>query len=217
MQRSIPFVMLLLGLVLAFGCSSSPTMPLDQSAMDAVFAGVELPSPEGVVGSYTYTSKDGSMETGDVIRDENGTLTFLSDRGASIIANSWFDIEVEYLNPRGYWWGSPLYIVGDTVEYCIDLTYNRGMPLDQYPVLYSTMTTEQRFYPSMKLLPGDAIEVWDPLAIPPYSQFRTYDEYFIPYNCPHGWGCTTCIISIEFMGGWLNFEVQWLVMGVWDP
>ncbi|MBU1023063.1 hypothetical protein KKB99_02145 [bacterium] len=217
MLRSISLVIMILGIIFSLGCSGSPATPGQNDELDKLLGGVELPSPTGVVGSYTFTANDGSIETGQVTRAEDGTLTFMTERGASAYNLSWFNASVEFLNPRGYWNGYAVWYTGDTVEYEVYLDYNRGLPLNNYPILYAKMTTEQRFYPSGVLLPGDSVEVWDPLEIAPYSNNVIYDEYYIPTNCPHGWGSTICIINIAFMYGVLDFEIQYLVMGVWDP
>ena len=208
---------LTIGLILmAVGCSN-PATPDSNADLEAFFAGVN-PSTTGIIGDYTFTSNDGSIETGTLIADENGTVTLVSDRGASVYSNWWFDVDVEYINPRGYTgMGLPYYYLGDTFTYKIMVDYKRGLPLNVYPILYGKLTAEQRYYPGMGLLPGASTEVWDPFLIAPFGYVEVFDTFKIVSGTVPGNDCTVCKIDLQFMFGWFQFRLAQGVCGLWDP
>ena len=203
-------------MLMVVGCGN-PATPDSNADLEAFFAGVS-PTATGIIGDYTFTSNDGSIETGTLIADENGTVTLVSDRGASVYSNWWFDVDVEYLNPRGYTgMGLPYYYLGDTFTYKIMVDYKRGLPLNVYPILYGKLTAEQRYYPGMGLLPGDSTEVWDPFLIAPFGYVEVFDTFKIVSGTVPGNDCTVCKIDLQFWFGCFQFRLAQGVCGLWDP
>lgn len=206
---------MLIGILAAFGCSGNPTSPAND--VDQFF-GDQGPVLTGLVGDYTFKGNDGSIETGKLYSDGSGRITLIPDRGASVYSNEWFDIDVEYLNPRGFTgMGLPYYYIGDTMQYKIKVTYKKGFNLDQYPLLWTALTAVQRYYPSMVELPGDSTELWDPLGLPPYAYVELTDSYYIPPGTVPGNDCTTVNIQFMCMIGECNFSLAYGVCGLWDP
>lgn len=217
-MNRVVFLMAVCFLLFGFGCSNAPTSPDYSQPLLG-----EAPSLTGVVGTYSFTSNDGSIETGTMIRSEDGSLTMASDRGASVLNNTWFDINLTYLNHHGLYQGQwPIYHCGDTIQYRMDIQYNRRIPLNLYPLLYSKLVTEQRYFNfggfvPLGLLPGDAVEVWDPFEMAPLSYVEVYDEYWIPDYLSFNWGCTTISIDMQFLGGLFQMNMITGLLGVWDP
>jgi hypothetical protein len=216
-MNKIVFLMAVCFLLFGLGCSNAPTSP-DYGQQLA-----EVPSLTGIVGTYTFTANDGSVETGSIIRGEDGSLSMSSDREASVIANAWFNIDIEYLNPRSWWQGKyPVYRRGDTIQYRLDIQYNRQVPLNLYPLLYSKLTTEQRHFNIVNgtpagLLPGDSVEVWDPFEVAPMGFVQVFDDYLIPADAYFSWGCTTVGIDMQFLGGLFQMNMITGLLGIWDP
>lgn len=208
---------MLLGLLVTFGCGGNPTSPDDNSDIEAFFANVS-PEITGVIGDYTFTGTDGSLETGQLVTGPNGEVQLVPDRGASVYSNAWFDIDVEYLNPRGYTGlGLPYYYLGDTFDYTIKIDYKRGLPLDMYPFLYGKLTAEQRYYPGMALLPGNSTEVWNPFEIAPNGYVEVTDSFTIVPGTVPGNDCTVCEIDLMFRFGMFQFRLIKGICGYWDP
>jgi hypothetical protein len=213
-MRCMLLAILIAGLLFSLGCSSvtTPDRTPDQ------FFGDQSPVLTGFVGDYSFTGNDGTIETGKLLADGTGKITLVPDRAASVFSNWWFDIDVEYLNPRGYTgMGLPYYYLGDTMQYKVKVDYKRGFNLDQYPLVYSILTATQRYYPSMAVLPGASTEVWDPLGLPPYAYVELLDGYYIPPATIPGNDCTTVNIKLEFLFGWCEFTLACGVAGLWDP
>ena len=214
MIQRILSVVFIAGLLMAFGCSN-PAAP-EQTADE--FFGTQGPYLTGVIGNYTFTWNDGTIETGQLVGDEEGRVTAVPDRGASVFSNYWFDVDVEYLNPRGYTgMGLPYYYVGDTFTYKLMIDYKRGLPLDLYPLLYSVLKTEQRYWPSMALLPGDSIEIWDPFLLAPYEYREVYDDFTIVSGTIPGNDATVIDITLWFFCGNCTCQIAYGVCGLWDP
>ena len=202
----------------ALGCSN-PTTPNANNDIESFFAGVS-PTPTGVVGDYTFTYDDGSIETGSIIRSEDGQILMQSDRGASVYSNFWFDILVEY-DPddvRGYTgMGLPYYYLGDTFTYYVNIDYKRDLPLNVFPLLYSVLTAEQRYWPSLGLLPGDSVEVWDPFLIAPQGDLTVEDDFTIVWGTIPGNDVTWVSIDLQFLFGLFQFNMAAGGAGFWDP
>jgi len=176
-------------------------------------------SPSGIeyVGDYTFYGKDGSLETGKLIKDDKGHIKLLPDRSASSYSNWWFDISVNYLNPRYYTPdGIPVYYLGDEAKYQIALDYKRGFPLNLYPILYAKMQTDQVYYPSLVHLPGQSIKIYDPLLIAPYGYVEINDSYNIPPGMIPGSHATLVSVMIEVLEGRFEFLIASGVGGMWD-
>lgn len=203
-------------LLIIVGCSGSPVEPAFDDQVLAALG--DPPSLTGVVGNYTYTGNDGSVDSGLIVRDDEGDLSLISDRGASVLASGWFGVDVKYLNPVGWYQGKyAIFRRGMTMQYELTVHYNRNIPLDMYPILYSKFTCEQRYWPSKALLPGESVEVWNPFLIDTFSHTELYDEYYIPLDCYFSWGCTTAHIYVFAMQGWYEFALASSICGVWDP
>lgn len=215
MLRKTLLAIMLVGILAAFGCSGNPTSPAND--VDQFF-GTQGPQLTGIVGDYTYTGKDGSFESGKLTADENGRISLVPDRGASVFSNYWFDIDIEYLSPRGYTaMGLPYYYLGDTFTYKIAVDYKRGFNLAQYPLIYAKLTSSQRYYPSMALLPGQSIEVWNPFLLSPYENVDVYDTFTIVSGTVPGNDATVIQIDMEFFYGVFQFNLAQGVCGLWDP
>ncbi|MBU1022703.1 hypothetical protein KKB99_00355 [bacterium] len=216
MIRYLLIVVLISGLLIGLGCSSSPTIPEGNNDLESVLGAP--PALSGVIGSYTWTGNDGISQTGDVIKDEQGNLIFVADRGSAVTSVPWFNLNLDYRNHRGLYQGKyPIYRRGDTIVFDLHIDYNCSLPLDTYPVLYSKLTAVTRFYPSMVPLPGDSTQIWDPLEIAPNSSIIITGEYTIPLDCYFGWGCTTSDIELIYMSGTLEFNIRYDVLGIFDP
>lgn len=204
------------GIFFLAGCNSGPTTA--NVTPDDVF-GDQGPVLSGVIGEYTFTGNDGYFEAGKLVSDHEGNITMVSDdRSASVYTNWWFAIWVEYLNPRGYTnMGLPYYYLGDTFYYDLWIDYKRGIPMNWYPLLYSKLTTEQRYYPSMALMPGDSVEVWDPFEIAPFELKKVTDSYYIPKGAVPGNNATWVKIDMQFFFGCFEFCLAQGVCGLWDP
>ena len=208
---------LLISLLFAFGCGGNPTTPVADNDLEAFFANVN-PEISGIIGSYTFTGTDGSYETGMLVAGPDGEVQLVSDRGASVYSNWWFDVDVEYMNPRGYTgMGLPYYYLGDTFTYKVKVDYKRGLPLNLYPILYGKLTAEQRYYPGMQLLPGASTEVWDPFLIAPHGYVEVLDTFKIVSGTIPGNDCTVCKIDLQFMFGMFQFQLAHGICGLWDP
>ena len=215
--RNLLATLMLIGIMTAFGCGGNPTSPASDADVEAFFAGVS-PTLTGIVGDYTFTGKDGSLSSGKLVADENGTITLVPDRGTSVFSNAWFTIDVDYLNPRGYTGtGLPYYYVGDNFTYVINIDYLRGLTLNAWPLLYSKLTAEQRYYPGGALLPGGSVEVWDPFLIDPYQSLQVYDDFTIVSGTVTGNDATWCSVELEFLFGWFEFNLAYGICGMWDP
>jgi hypothetical protein len=202
----------------ALGCSN-PATPIDNSQIEGFFAGVS-PNPTGVIGDYTFTANDGSIETGALVRGDDGQITMQSDRGASVYSNFWFDILVEYdpSDVRYYTgMGLPVYYLGDTFTYYINIDYKRGLPLNIPGFLTTTLTSQQRYWPGGGLLPGASTEVWDPFYIAPYENLVVPDDYYIVPGTIPGNDATWVAIDLQFLGGFFHFNMAAGAMGFWDP
>ena len=216
MLRHLISALVIGGMLLVLGCGN-PATPDNNSDLEAFFAGVN-PTLTGVVGDYTFTGKDGTIETGQLIADENGVITIVPDRGASVLTNAWFTVSVDYLNPRGYTGtGLPYYYIGDTFTYKMNITYHRGLPLGIWPILYAKLTAEQRYYPGGGLLPGGSVEIWDPFLIDPWGYAEVYDDFTIVWGTIPGNDATHVKIDLEFLFGWFEFNLAYGIAGLWDP
>lgn len=214
--RSILVTLLITGLILSFGCSGSPVAPQETKDMEAFFSGVS-PKLTGVVGEYTFKGNDGTVETGKIVADENG-LTLVPDRGVSAYSNLWFDVDCAYLNPRYYSQaGLPVYFIGDCIQYRLTIDYKRGLPLNLYPILYSKVTAEQRYWPTLNPLPGAWQEIWNPVEIAPYGQLILNDTYCIPPSTIPGNDATVIKIDLQFWFGMWEFTLAHGICGLWDP
>jgi hypothetical protein len=217
MLRSILFTIVLAGLMVALGCGGNPTAPSGNKDIEAFFNGVS-PVLTGVVGDYTFTGNDGSMESGKLIANADGKITLTPDRGSSVYSNSWFTIDVEYVNPR-YYSGSglPVYYLGDTFTYKVNLDYKQGLPLNLFPIIYSKVTAEQRYWPTLTPLPGAYQEIWDPCLIPAYGDIQLVDTFTIVSGTVPGNDATVCKVDVKVLGGIFQFNVANGVCGLWDP
>jgi hypothetical protein len=171
-------VLALLVALFTLGCGN-PATPANNSDVEGFFAGVS-PNPTGVIGDYTFTANDGSIETGNLVRGEDGQLSMQSDRDASVYSNFWFDILVNYdpADVRYYTgMGLPVYYFGDTFDYEIDITYKRALPLNLPGFLSATLTSEQRYWPGGGLLPGASTQVWNPFYIAPFEHVVVPDNF----------------------------------------
>ena len=202
----------------ALGCSN-PATPTGNSQIEGFFAGVS-PNPTGVIGDYTFTANDGSIETGTLVRGEDGQITLQSDRGAAVYSNFWFDILVEYdpSDVRYYTgMGLPVYYLGDTFTYYINIDYKRMLPLNIPGFLTTTLTSAQRYWPGGGLLPGASTEVWNPFNIAPYENLVVPDDFTIVPGTIPGNDATWVTIDLQFLGGIFSFNMAAGAMGFWDP
>ena len=217
MLRSILITIVLAGLMAAIGCSGGPTAPSQSKDIEAFFNGVS-PVLTGVVGEYTFTGNDGSLESGKLIANGDGKIMLSPDRGSSVYNNAWFTIGVEYVNPRYYSpAGLPVYYLGDTFTYKLNLDYKQGLPLNWWPILYSRVTAEQRYWPNMQPLPGAYQEVWDPCLIPAYGDIQLVDTFTIVSGTIPGNDATVCKVDVKVLCGFFQFTVANGVCGLWDP
>ena len=220
MLKKVLAAVMLIGLLSALGCGGNPTSPADNNDIESFFANVG-PIPMGVVGDYTFTANDGSIETGLLVRGEDGQVTMQTDRGASIYSNYWFDILVEYdpADVRYYTsMGLPVYYLGDTFNYSIDITYKRELPLDVPGFLYTIMVAEQRYWPSGGLLPGLSTEVWDPFYLSPFEHVVVADDFTITPGTTPGNDATWVTIDMYLACcGGLVCNMAAGAMGFWDP
>ena len=217
MLKKVLAAIMLIGLMSTFGCGGNPTTPAND--IEGFFAGVS-PTLTGVVGDYTFTYDDGSVETGQLVRSEDGQLQMVSDRGASVYSNFWFDILVQYdpADVRYYTgMGLPVYYLGDTFDYDISIDYKRDLPLNIYPLLYSVLKSEQRYWPSLGLLPGASVEVWNPFLIEPQGDYLVPDDFTIVWGTIPGNDVTWVSIDLQFLGGLFQFNMAAGVCGFWDP
>lgn len=216
MFKHLLLALLVTGLFISLGCSSNPTVP--QESDDILACLGAPPSLEGIIGSYTWTGNDGSYLTGNVIRDDQGNLTFVADRGAAVDAVPILGIDLEYENHRGLYQGLyPIYRRGDTIVFDMDIDYNGAVPLNLHPILSAQLIACTRFWPSMIPLPGDSTEIWDPLEIEPYGSCNLRGRYTIPLDCYFSWGCTTIDFNICFRAGLMEFNLVYDVCGIFDP
>ncbi len=216
MFKHIVTALVISGMLFAFGCSN-PATPDANSDLEAFFAGAS-PTLTGVIGDYTFTANDGSVETGTLVADENGNITLVSERGASVCYNYWFNIDVEYLNPRGYTGlGLPYYYLGDTFTYKVKVDYKRCIPLNAWPIIYAKLTAEQRYFPGMGLLPGASTEIWDPFLIPPKGYVEVSDTFKIVPGTVPGNDCTVVQVDMQLIFGCFQFTMIRGICGLWDP
>ncbi len=216
MFRHFLSVLFVTGLIISLGCSSNPTVP--QGSDDIAACLGAPPSLGGIVGSYTWTGNDGNYQTGNVISDEQGNLTFVADRGTAVESVPILGIALEYENHRGLYQGLyPIYRRGDTIVYNMDIDYNGGVPLNLHPILNAQLIACTRFWPSMIPLPGESTQIWDPLEIEPYGSVELRGRYTIPMDCYFSWGCTTIDFNICFRSGLLEFNMSQDVCGIFDP
>lgn len=214
-MRIITMLVFLAGILLSFGCSGNPTSP--EKDIESFFAGVS-PNIIGVVGNYTYTGKDGTIETGKLVADENGMITTVPDRAGACKCSMWFDCQITYYDYRYFSAaGLPVYFLGDTMRYCVHLDYKKCLPLNLYPLLYACASTEQRYWPSLAPLPGAFREEWCPLEIAPCGEVDLWDTYYIPPGAIPGNDCTVVSVELEFLCGWFEFNIHKSICGFWDP
>ena len=202
-------------LLLVTSCSKIPNPIGSDNLPDSQ---VNIP-PSGIeyVGDYKFYGKDGSLETGKLIKDNEGHIKLLSDRRASSFSNWWFDISVNYINPRYYLPdGIPVYYLGDEAKYQIALDYKRGLPLNLYPILYAKMVTNQRYYPSMLPLPGQWMKTYDPLLIAPYEYIEINDSFNIIPGIQPGFDVTLINIMVEVIEGRFEFLIASGIGGIWE-
>jgi hypothetical protein len=219
MLKKVLAAVMFIGLLTALGCGSNPTTPADNNDIEGFFANVN-PVPTGIVGDYTFTGNDGSIETGQVVRDETGNIQLVADRGASIYSNFWFDILVNYdpADVRYYTsMGLPVYYFGDTFDYTIDITYKRALPLNLPGFLSTTLTSEQRYWPGGGLLPGASTQVWNPFYIAPFEHVVVPDSFTIVPGTIPGNDATWVSIDLYFLSGIFQFNMAAGAMGFWDP
>jgi len=213
-MKILGVVLLLAGIVISLGCSGSPVAP--EKDMEAFFAGVS-PTMTGVIGDYTFTGKDGTIETGKLVADETGIIT-VPDRAGACYCSTWFDCSIDYYDYRYFSdAGLPVYYLGDTMRYCVNLDYKKCLPLNWYPLLYACASTEQRYWPSLAPLPGAFREEWCPLEIEPCGEVQLCDTYYIPPGAIPGNDCTVVSVELEFLCGWFEFNIHKSVCGLWDP
>ena len=216
MFKHIITVLVISGMLFAFGCSS-PATPDTNSDLESFSAGVS-PTLTGVIGDYTFTANDGSIETGTLVADEDGKITLVSERGASVYSNWWFIIDVEYHDERGFTgMGLPYYYINDTMPYTVKVDYKRGLPLDAWPIIYGKLTAEQRYFPGMGLLPGASTEVWDPFLIPANGYVEVNDDYYIPSGTIPGNDCTVVQVDMQLICGLFQFTMIRGICAYWDP
>lgn len=220
MRNKIPFFLisvLLFLFLMVIGCSTvTPVVPDEQQEINAFFAGVS-PVPTGTVGTYKFTGNDGSVETGTLVA-KDGKIFLQSDRGLSVYPNRWCTINIEYVNPRYYSpAGLPVYYIGDTFTYKVNLDCKWDLPLDLWPILYAKVTTEQCYWPTLIPLPGVYRKVWGPCLIPPYGDIQLVDTFTIVSYTSPGNSATVCLVVIKVLRGTFQLRVAYGVCGLWDP
>jgi len=181
-MKILGVVLLLAGIVISLGCSGSPVAP--EKDMEAFFAGVS-PTMTGVIGDYTFTGKDGTIETGKLVADETGIIT-VPDRAGACYCSTWFDCSIDYYDYRYFSdAGLPVYYLGDTMRYCVNLDYKKCLPLNWYPLLYACASTEQRYWPSLAPLPGAFVKNGAHSRSSPAGKFSSATHtIFRPALCP---------------------------------
>jgi hypothetical protein len=218
MLKKVLAAVMLIGLLSVLGCGGNATTPANND-IEGFFANVS-PIPTGIVGNYTYTGDDGSIETGQIVRDGTGNIQLVADRGASIYSNFWFDILVEYdpADVRYYTGlGLPVYYLGDTFTYYINIDYKRNLPLNLPNFLYTKLTSQQRYWPGGGVLPGASTEVWFPFYIAPNESLVVTDDFTIVSGTIPGNDATWISIDLYFLNGIFQFNMAAGACGFWDP
>ncbi|MBU1082835.1 hypothetical protein KKE14_00100 [Patescibacteria group bacterium] len=149
------------------GCANSPITPNTTPT---------APEETAIVGEYDFTHQDGSIEGGSLVYQGN-RVVLVPERGTSALSNWWFEVDITYLNPLGWLGDIPLYNKGDWMRFVVNLDYKRGIPLDRYPLIYSSLL--------LSFNDGTVVEK-DPLLIPRFGEAEVEGEWWIPTGLPHG-------------------------------
>jgi hypothetical protein len=214
MLKNIYLIIIIALLITSAGCSKVASNAISNVVTDS---GVSHGSSDiQFVGDYKFIGNDGSSETGKLYQDTEGHIRLIPDRGISSFSNWWFDVDFTFINPRYYdSSGTAIYYAGDNVEFNVSLDYKRGLPLNLYPIIYSSMQLQQRSLPDLALLPGNSVSIYDPLLIRPYGEIEVKGNYQIPLGIiPSNYQCSISIF-LEVFNGQYQFQLARGLGGMW--
>ncbi|MBU1083285.1 hypothetical protein KKE14_02505 [Patescibacteria group bacterium] len=199
--------MCFLALIASCSCSSnSPVVPLENDLK--------------VVGDYSYSQRNGEIETGMLVMDIQHRIMLIPDNrsAASTFSNWWFDIQCEYRNYQYLFDDTPVYIRNTDVVIDITIDYKQNLPLNQPPFLFARGWIQHRNARDGSLLPGHSVQVGN-LLLAPYGHMELTTKYWIPPGVPaeDPFTCITPWLSVQLVynGGSFTMNLAGFTAGNW--